>query len=287
MGKLLITIAFVIGIATAATAQGRMAEPINLWSSSAPGALGTEPDDIPTLTPFFPSSPNGAAVIICPGGGYTRLADHEGRPVAEWLNSIGITAFVLKYRHGPRYHHPTPLLDASRAIRLVRSRAKEFRLDPKRIGILGFSAGGHLASTSGTHFDSGKAGASDPIERESSRPDVLILIYPVITMGPLTHAGSKKQLLGDNPTPEMVKLLSNEEQVTKDTPPTFLVHTTTDAAVPVENSLQFVAALRKAGVSFELHVYERGRHGFGMGGNDPILTTWPARCADWLHLQGF
>ncbi len=287
MRKLLITIAVTLGIFSVGLGQGRVAEPINLWSAAAPGAVGSGPDDTPTLTPFFPNSANGSAVIVCPGGGYTRLADHEGRPVAEWLNSIGVTAFVLKYRHGPRYHHPTPLLDAARAIRLVRSRAKEFRVDPKRIGILGFSAGGHLASTIGTHFDAGQSNASDPIDRESSRPDVLILIYPVITMGTLTHAGSKKQLLGDNPTPELVKLLSNEEQVTKDTPPTFLVHTTTDVTVPVENSLRFAEALRKAGVSFELHVYERGRHGFGMGGNDPILTTWRGRCADWLHLQGF
>lgn len=287
MRKLLGSVAIIIGIFTAVLGQGKVAEPINLWSKAAPNAVGGEPDDTPTLTPFIPNSPNGSAVILCPGGGYTRLADHEGRPVAEWLNSIGVTAFVLKYRHGPRYHHPTPLLDAARAIRLVRSRAKEFQVDPKRIGILGFSAGGHLASTIGTHFDAGQATATDPIDRESSRPDVLILIYPVITMGQLTHAGSKKQLLGDNPTPEMIKLLSNEEQVTKDTPPTFLVHTTSDVTVPVENSLRFAESLRKSGVPFELHVYERGRHGFGMGGNDPILTTWPKRCADWLHLQGF
>jgi len=263
-------------------------KPIELWPTGAPGAVGKEADDIPTLTPYFPKDKaNGSAIIVCPGGGYSHLADHEGGPVAEWLNSIGVTAFVLKYRHGPRYHHPAPLQDAARAMRLVRSRAAEWHLDTKRIGILGFSAGGHLASTIGTHFDAGTPDAADVIERESSKPNVMVLIYPVITMGDLTHAGAKKQLLGDKPTAEMVTLLSNEEQVTKETPPTFLVHTANDAAVPVENSLRFAAALRKNAVPFELHVYERGRHGFGLGKDDPILSTWPTRCADWLKLQGF
>jgi acetyl esterase/lipase len=264
------------------------ADAIQLWPAGAPGALGKEPQDIPTLTPYFPKEKQtGAAVIVCPGGGYSHLADHEGGPVAEWLNSIGITAFVLKYRIGPRYHHPAPLQDAARAMRLVRSRAAEWKIDPKRIGILGFSAGGHLASTMGTHFDSGQPNADEAVERMSSRPDLMILIYPVITMGEFTHGGSKKQLLGDNPSVEMVKLLSNESQVTKDSPPTFLVHTANDAAVPVENSLHFAEALRKAGVPFELHVYERGPHGFGLGGKDPILSGWPTQCAAWLHLQGF
>ena len=261
---------------------------IKLWPNGAPGALGSDPDDIPTLTPFLPSEKStGAAVIVCPGGGYTHLADHEGRPVAEWLNSIGITAFVLKYRIGPKYHHPAPLQDAARAIRTVRARAAEWNIDPKRIGILGFSAGGHVASTIGTHFDAGNPSADDPIERVSSRPDLLVLIYPVITMGEFTHAGSKKQLIGKNASADMVKLLSNEEQITKQTPPTFLVHTANDSAVPVENSLRFAEQLRKSGVPFELHIYERGPHGFGLGGNDPILSTWPARCADWLRVQGF
>ena len=259
-------------------------EPIKLWAEKAPGAVGAEPQDIPTLTPYFPKTANGAAVIVCPGGGYSHLANHEGEPVAQWLNTLGITAFVLKYRLGPRYHHPAPLQDASRAIRLVRSRAAEWKLDINRVGILGFSAGGHVASTAGTHFDNGNASDPDPVERFSSRPSLMILIYPVVTMGPLTHGGSKRNLIGENATPEMVKLLSNEEQVTKDTPPTFLVHTMNDTAVPVENSINLAAALRKAGVPFELHVYERGRHGFGLGGNDPVLSSWPGRCADWLKL---
>jgi acetyl esterase/lipase len=269
--------------------KGASEATIVLWPAGAPGAVGNEPSDIPTLTPYFPpkEKATGAVVIVCPGGGYTRLADHEGRPIAEWLNSIGITAFVLKYRLGPRYHHPAPLQDAARAIRTVRARATEWNLDPERIGILGSSAGGHLAATAGTHFDSGKRDAPDPIERVSSRPNLMILIYPVITMKEKTHAGSKKSLLGPDPSPDLVALLSNEEQVTKETPPAFLVHTTTDPGVPVENSLMFVTALRKAGVPFELHVYERGPHGFGLGANDPILATWPGRCADWLRVHGF
>jgi acetyl esterase/lipase len=217
--------------------------------------------------------------------------EHEGRAVAEWLNTIGVTAFVLKYRLGPRYRHPSMLQDAARAIRTVRARAAEWGLDPERIGILGFSAGGHLASTAGTHFDAGRADAADPVERVSSRPSLMILVYPVITMREKTHAGSRKNLLGDNPTPELVALLSNEEQVTKETPPAFLVHTYTDTAVPVENTLMFASALRRAGVPFELHLYERGPHGFGLGirngVTDPVLSTWPARCADWLRLHGF
>lgn len=263
--------------------------PIVLWPGGAPGAVGNEPVDIPTLTPYLPPKDkmSGAAIIICPGGGYAHLADHEGRPVAEWLNTLGVTAFVLKYRLGPRYHHPAPMQDAARAIRIVRARAAEWGLDPQRIGILGFSAGGHLASTAGTHFDSGKPNAPDAIERVSSKPNLMILIYPVITMRDQTHAGSKKNLLGAEPSSELVALLSNDEQVTKETPPTFLVHTMNDSAVPVENSLLFVSALRKAGVPFEFHLYERGPHGFGLGGKDPILATWPDRCADWLKLHGF
>jgi acetyl esterase/lipase len=263
--------------------------PIVLWPTGAPGAVGREPADIPTLTPFLPpkEKATGAAIIVCPGGGYSHLSDREGPPVAEWLNTLGVTAFVLKYRIGPRYHHPAPLQDAARAIRMVRARAAQWAIDPARIGILGFSAGGHLASTVGTHFEAGNAGAADPVERVSSRPDLMVLVYPVITMRELTHSGSKKMLLGDAPTAELAALLSNDEQVTKETPPTFLVHTMTDATVPVENSIKFVSALRKAGVPFEFHLYERGPHGFALADKDPILATWTGRCADWLRLHGF
>ena len=169
----------------------------------------------------------------------------------------------------------------------MRARAKEFGIDSERIGILGFSAGGHLAATAGTHFDPGKSAAVDPIERVSSRPNLMILIYPVITMKEFAHAGSKRMLLGESPAAELVTLLSNEEQVAKETPPAFLVHTANDPTVRVENSLRFAESLKKAGVPFELNIDERGPHGFGLGGNDPILSTWPQRCADWLRAHGF
>lgn len=265
-------------------------EPMNLWEKEAPGAVGSDPLDVPTLTPFLapPDKATGAAIVVCPGGGYAKLSNvKEGSDVAKWLNSLGISAFVLKYRLGMRYHQPAPLQDVSRALRIVRSRAKEWNLDENRIGVLGFSAGGHLASTLGTHFDAGKADSPDLVDRASSRPDLMMLIYPVITMGEFTHQGSKKNLLGENPTDELVKLYSNELQVTKETPPTFMVHTMDDKTVPVENSLMFVAALRKAQVPIEFHLYEKGPHGFGLAPNDPVLASWKERCADWLRLHGF
>ncbi|HQZ97452.1 MAG TPA: alpha/beta hydrolase [Pyrinomonadaceae bacterium] len=264
--------------------------PIPLWPDGAPNAIGKEPQDIPTITPFVApkETATGASVLVLPGGGYTRLSDvKEGSDIAKWLNSLGISAFVLKYRLGPRYNQPNPLLDAARAMRTVRARSKEFGVDSNRIAILGFSAGGHLASTLGTHFDAGKADARDEIDRMSSRPDAMILLYPVITMGEFTHAGSKKYLLGENPTPELIKLYSNELQVTKETPPTFIMHTMTDASVPVENAMLFAAALRKNSVPFEFHLYEQGPHGVGLAPTNPYLASWAARCADWLVLRGF
>ena len=264
--------------------------PIPLWENGAPNAVGKEPLDIPTITPFPApkETATGSAIIVFPGGGYSHLSEiKEGSDVAKWLNSLGISAFVVKYRLGMRYHQPNQLLDAARAMRTVRAKAKEWNIDANRIGILGFSAGGHLASTLGTHFDAGRSEAKDEVERLSSRPDLMILIYPVITMGEFAHQGSKLNLLGPDPSPELVKRYSNELQITKETPPTFLVHTMTDKTVPVENSLMFVAGLRKAGVPFELHLYEQGPHGFGLAPADPILATWAARCADWLGVHGF
>jgi len=263
---------------------------IKLWETSAPNAVGNTPLDIPTITPFPAPKDlaSRAAIVVCPGGGYSHLSDvKEGSDVARWLNSLGITAFVLKYRLGMTYHQPNQLLDAARAVRYVRTNAAKWDVDPDKIGILGFSAGGHLASTLGTHFDSGKANSTDPIERVSSRPDLMILVYPVITMGEFAHAGSKRNLLDENPSEDIVKQYSNELHITADTPPTFIVHTMTDTTVPVENSLMFVQALRKAKVPVEFHLYEKGPHGFGLAPTDPVLSTWPARCADWLALHGF
>jgi acetyl esterase/lipase len=261
-----------------------------LWPGGAPGAVGSEPADKPNLT-VFPAPvahATGTAVIVCPGGGYGALAtDHEGNQIARWLNSLGITAFVLQYRIAPRYHYPAPLQDAQRAIRLVRARAAEFHVRPDRIGIWGFSAGGHLASTTGTHFDAGDSSAVDAIDRVSCRPDFLILAYPVITFtAPYTHTGSLKNLLGDHPDPKLVASLSNETQVTAQTPPTFLFHTNEDTGVPAENSVLFYLALRKAGVPAEIHIYERGPHGVGLAPTDAVLVTWTQRLKDWLELRG-
>jgi acetyl esterase/lipase len=268
------------------------AEPqtIVLWPQGAPGAVGETEADRPSLTVWLapPDQANGAAVVICPGGGYGNLAvNHEGRDVAIWLNSLGVSAFMLKYRLGPRYRHPAPLTDAQRAIRTVRANAKEWKLDPQRVGIMGFSAGGHLASTVATHFDRGKTDSSDPIEQASCRPDFAILCYPVISFtAPYTHRGSLRNLLGENPDPQLVQNLSNETQVTSETPPTFLMHTNADAGVPPENSVAFYLALRKAGVPAELHIYEQGRHGLGLAPDVPAVSTWPARLADWLRVRG-
>ena len=284
--KLTLVILFISFFAGSISAQTAMP----LWPDGAPNAIGKEPLDIPTITPYLAPKENstGAAVVVLPGGGYTRLSDvKEGSDIAKWLNTLGISAFVVKYRLGPRYNQPNQLLDAARAMRTVRSKAKEWGVDANRIAILGFSAGGHLASTLGTHFDAGKPDAKDEIDRVSSRPDAMILLYPVITMGEFTHAGSKKYLLGENPTPELIKLYSNELQVTKDTPPTFIFHTMTDATVPVENAMLFASALRKNGVPFEFHLYEQGPHGVGLAPTNPYLASWAARCADWLTLRGF
>jgi len=262
-----------------------------LWPKGAPGAKGDQAADKPTLTVCLPKPElaNGAAIVICPGGGYAGLAtDHEGRQVAAWLNSIGVAGFILEYRHhGRGYEHPAPLQDAQRAIRTVRARAEEFKVDPRRIGILGFSAGGHLASTAGTHFDRGDPSATDSIEKASCRPDFMVLCYAVIAFGePYTHRGSQTNLIGRNPTAELVRSLSNEKQVTKDTPPTFLFHTDQDTAVPAENSVQFYFAFRKAHVPAELHIFRTGQHGLGLAPNTPGTSEWPKCCENWLRSQG-
>lgn len=272
------------------TAQNSLPREVLLWPSGAPGAQGDSEADKPTIT-IYPVSgsmlvPTG--VLVFPGGGYVGLTmDYEGEQIAEWLNSYGIPAFVLKYRVGPRYRHPVELGDAQRAIRYVRAHAREFGIDAHRIGVWGFSAGGHLASSAGTHFDSGNANSADPIERESSRPDFLILAYPVITFEePYLHRGSRNALLGDHPDPALINLLSNERQVTKETPPTFLFHTSDDPVVPVQNSVQFYLALRAAGVPAEMHIYEHGGHGVGLARSEPDLASWPHLLALWLKARG-
>jgi acetyl esterase/lipase len=290
---------------SATAASGGEVKTYPLWPEGAPGALGKESGDdfhagdVPTITVYRPdpAKATGSSVVICPGGGYGFLAtEHEGKHVAEWLNTLGVTAVVLKYRLGPKYHHPAMLQDAQRAIRTVRARAKEWELDPKRVAVLGFSAGGHLASTAATHFDLGRRDLDDPVERQSCRPDLAILVYPVIALAaPYGHTGSLKNLLGENPSKELVASLSNEQQVTKDTPPTFLAHTNEDKGVPAENSLLFALALRTAGVPVELHLFEKGPHGLGLGAGwashkipaDEAFQAWPHLCATWLKGHGF
>lgn len=273
-----------------AFAQQQDVRVIPLWEGAAPGAQGTEDRDIPTITvyPAYNSQRTGTAVVLAPGGGYVNLAtNHEGRQVANYLNSLGITTFVLQYRLGPRYHHPIELGDAQRAIRLVRARASAFGIQPGRVGMMGFSAGGHLASTTGTHFDAGNPQAADPVDRENCRPDFLILGYPVISFtATYTHQGSRTALLGNDPDPKLVEDLSSELRVTPQTPPAFLFTTTADTGVPAENSIAFYLALKKAGVPAELHVFEKGPHGVGLDFQDPVEGVWPVLLANWLRSRG-
>lgn len=262
-----------------------------LWEGKTPGALGNMTEDIPTLTLYMPPVTTGpmTAVIIAPGGGYRTLSmNKEGRLPANYLNTLGIAAFVLKYRLGPRYHHPIELGDIQRAIRTLRARAAEWHIDPTRIGVMGFSAGGHLASTASTYFDAGNPTAPDAIDRVSSRPDFSILGYPVITLTESwTHQGSKTMLLGETADTAGARGLSTDRRVTAETPPTFLFHTNADTAVPVENSVHYFLALRKAGVPAEMHIFKDGPHGVGLAMQDPALSEWPKILANWLRASGF
>lgn len=279
---------------------------IRLWDGPAPNAQPSgQPEERtqegnilwkrhvqePSIEVRLPARGNatGQAVIVCPGGGYGGLAyDWEGTDMAGWLNSRGIAAIILSYRlpvDGDVAHKKrlSPLLDAHRAIRLTRARAAEWNIDPAKVGIMGFSAGGHLASTAATHFDAGDRRANDPVDRLSSRPDFAILVYPVISfIGPSAHSGSRRNLLGENPTEEMVKHYSNELQVTPETPPTFLVHAADDGAVPVKNSLLFYEACLANKVPVEMHLYPTGGHGFSFGLNKGRLQDWTQICARWL-----
>lgn len=268
-----------------------------LWPNGAPLATGTDPvKDVPTLTPFWPApeKATGASMVVCPGGGYGGLAGYEGKDYALFLAEHGVAGFVLKYRLGSAgYRHPAMMYDVQRAIRTVRANSAAWGLNPKLIGVMGSSAGGHLASTAATHFDTGDPNAADPIDRAGCRPDLAVLCYAVISMGPNTHGGSRANLLGANPSPELITLLSNELQVTKDTPPCFVWHTFEDQAVRVENALAFVAALQANRVPFDLHVYQKGNHGVALGLHDytpakePQLHPWTRDLLVWLQVQGF
>ncbi|MBN2091512.1 alpha/beta hydrolase [candidate division KSB1 bacterium] len=290
-----LTFLFIINIMLSLNLTAQEKLEIPLWPNGAPTNPGETVDAIPTLTLYIApvDKATDTAILICPGGGYQHLAiDHEGHQIAQWLNSLGISAFILKYRigtwEGKKNNHPIPLLDAQRGIRTLRARANEWKINPERIGILGFSAGGHLASTVGTHFDSGKPDSPDKIEHVSSHPNFMILIYPVISFKTkYVHRGSRKVLLGENADMTLVENLSNETQVTSMTPPTFLIHTSEDTSVPAENSILFYLALHEAHVPVEMHIYGRGKHGFGLAPNDPVLSTWPDHCKRWLQVQGF
>lgn len=263
---------------------------IPLWPEGAPRAQGTEDIDKPTIEIFLPAgeNPTRTGVVIAPGGGYQHLSmQKEGEDVARWLNDHGVAGFVLRYRLGPKYHHPIELGDAQRALRIVRSRASEFGLASDHIGMWGFSAGGHLTASAGTHFDAGNSAATDPIDGQSSRPDFLVLAYPVITLeDPYAHAGSRKYLLGESPNPELVSALSLEKDVTAQTPPTFLFTTTDDKTVPVMNSVLFYSALIKAGVPAEMHIFQHGDHGAGLAPANPDLRVWPDLLIKWMRERG-
>lgn len=271
------------------SSEVKQLEPVLLWPGGAPGAMGGGVEDCPRLTPYLPAGGSAApraAVVVCPGGGYCGRAEHEARPIAEWLCSLGVAGLVCDYRVNP-YRHPIPLGDAQRAIRLTRANSARWGIDPARVGILGFSAGGHCATSAATIFDDGRADAADPVDRQSCRPDALIACYPVITFGEFRHDGSMRALLGEKPDPAMQEYLSLELRVTPRTPPTFLWHTAGDDGVPVENSLLFAQALSRNKVPFALHVFPTGNHDLGLAPDHSTVRAWPGICAAWLREIGF
>ena len=284
-GRLILMAAMMIG--TSMKAQ----EPKPLWPAGAPLAQGTADVDVPTLTTYLPgANPTKSAVIVCPGGGYAHLSmEKEGADVAKWMNAHGVAAFVLKYRLGMKYHHPAELMDAQRAIRTVRAQAASLGIAPDHIGIMGFSAGGHLAASAETLYDLLPPPANpDAIDAVSARPDFAILAYPVITMDPpYAHMGSRLNLLGENPDQALQDQMSPEKHVTSKTPPTFLFTTTDDGTVPVMNSVLFYSALVQAKVSGELHIFQHGPHGVGLASSMPDLRGWPDLLATWMRAKGF
>lgn len=266
------------------------AQSLPLWQGKPPAQ---SPEDAfqPTLDLFLVpgdagrNAPRGA-VLVCPGGGYGGRAPHEQAPIAEHFNRAGLHAFVVQYRVAP-HRHPAPLLDASRALRIIRRNAEAWRVDPERIAICGFSAGGHLAASLGVHFDLDDLNVGDELDEVNARPDALILAYPVISSEDFGHRGSFRNLLGPDPDPALVALMSLERQVTTQTPPAFLWHTADDAAVPVKNSLRFAEAMSEHDVPFELHVYPHGVHGLGLAEAQPNVATWAALCVTWLRGMGW
>lgn len=298
--KLPALLTFMLALTSLSYAADSRANLIPLWPEGIPNAKNLGPEQVdergfitnisePTLEVFAAAvdRPNGTAVIVCPGGGYRGLSRlREGVQYANWLSHLGITAFVLTNRVG-EFGHPAPLQDVLRAVRIVRSRAAEFKIDPTRIGVMGSSAGGHLTASAGTLYDHahGKTGAA--LDAVSARPDFLILMYPVITLDdPHAHVGSRELLLGKNPSPELLQLLSVEKQVTAQTPPTLLIHTQEDKTVPIENSILFFQALTRAGVPAEFYAFERGEHGMGMRDALGTASDWPKRAEEWLHARG-
>jgi len=285
MRHLLIVTAFVLplsaGFAVSAEDTSHKPETLSLWIGQPPNGDGTSEEADVRLTLHRPAKPNGTAIVICPGGGYGGLVTGgEGHGIAKWLNAHGITGLVLEYRL-PKGRPYVPLLDAQRAIRTARANAKDWNLDTKKIGIIGFSAGGHLASTAATHFDSGVAQSKDPITRQSSRPDFAILVYPVVTMDKTTHGGSRRNLLGDKPSDELIDLFSNEKQVTAETCPTYLAHALDDRVVVPANSQAFHDALKKHGTATEYLQLPSGGHGLN-GYKGPMWDAWQKQSLKWL-----
>ncbi|HUT59655.1 MAG TPA: alpha/beta hydrolase [Phycisphaerae bacterium] len=257
-------------------------DPVELWPGGAPGAMGDGSADRPRITPFLPQAdePTGA-VVVCPGGGYHVLAAHEKEPIARWAASLGMAGILLEYRVAP-YRHPIPLGDAQRALRLVRARAGDWNIDPRRVAILGFSAGGHLAGCAATMFDAGRPEAADPVERQSCRPDALIACYAVVSLDRYHRHNCMENLLGAGPDEELIRRLSLENRVTADTPPTFIWHTADDEMVPLGNALLMAEVLRRHEVPVALHVFPHGRHGLGLAEDDPTVGAWKTLCAQWL-----
>ena len=282
-------------VAFTANADKPASQTIPLWPGLPPGSEFRGDGDVPQLilTRAKSDKPT-AAVGILPGGGYGGHAmDHEGYQFAEWFRSLGVTSVICTYRlrgkgnDGTGYGHPIPMWDAQRAIQTLRAHAEQWNIDPDRVGVIGFSAGGHLCSTVSTHFAEIQESSDDPVARRSSRPDFSILCYPVIAFGrPHTHVGSQRNLIGAEPTAELITLLSNERQVSDQTPPTFLFHTAEDTVVPVQNSIDYFTACQKHGVAAELHVFPEGRHGVGLARDLPGAAQWPTLCQQWLHRIG-